>query len=276
MSPAYSEATHQRFLKRLTEKGFKLVGEYINVTTPVEIECSQGHRKTPTPNNIFKENFGCRECTSQQTKQRFLAYITAQNYTLLTPYTTSIEDVQLRCQYNHTWWVMPYNCVAKQMHCRVCSDWATLQKRTFKSPLARQTRLFRYAQKHGIPYRIPKHRVPFKSSAEACKVVKCEPTQHYLQEIIETHTLPWDVVVLTRIMIAMEKWKFTYYPTKTIGKHKQTMVAVLLYWWGQRVGLKYSQLTICEWVKITVPTLKNWLRRFRPFFCNIKIKNLFI
>jgi len=204
--------------------------------------------------------------TSAATQAALEHHLEVHQITTTSPYVTSLTSMQFTCPYHHQWQSTPSGMLAHHSGCRVCSIFAMLQRHTYSSVLARQTALFKYAKQHGIVYHLPKPTVPYKNRAHACQVVHCEPTQDYMAHIIEAHHLPWDVATLQQVVVAVEKWKFTTFPDKMIKRHKETMVAVILYWWCQTHGIHYSQVAIGTWVGITEVTLRKWLRLLTPFF----------
>ena len=211
---------------------------------------------------------------SDKIKTAFLALLFKRKFTLLEPYTKSTQYYRVKCQYHHPFTVRPTDIIYEQQYgCRICAIWERLQRRTDLSKLKHQGLLLNYAQKHSIPYEIPKPTV-IVNRKYRCKVTKCEPTRQYLQQIIERHHLPWDINKLQRLVVTLEKYKFNHHITRTIIKHKETLTAVVLYWWGQTHRCKYAQATITDWVGITTVTLRTWLKLFRPFFTTLEREQL--
>jgi hypothetical protein len=206
--------------------------------------------------------------TSDQAKEMFLTHLHQQGYQLVDPYINTQTKVTVQCPRGHQYETLP-NSFTQGHYCRICKNWKFLQQKTFKSPLKRQSRLFRFAQKHQIPYTIPKPDVSFTTRAEACQVLKCEPAQAFMARMITTHDLPWDISLLQQYVIALEKWKYATYPDLIIQKHSQTIVGLVLYWYGQTHCYHIAQTKVAAWVGVTGQTIRNWWKRFHPFFKNL-------
>ncbi len=208
--------------------------------------------------------------TFAETKADFDSKIAPFDLTLLDDYHSINTSIRARCPRGHLIHIDPAAVIYGKRRtfrgCHICANWDILRLRSDISTLKRQNLMVKYARKHKIEYQIPKLNIHFHNRAHACQVVKCEPTQMYIQEIVEKHHLPWNIATLQHIVKGAEKYKFQTFPNRTIAKHKETMTAVILYWWCQTHGIHYAQRTISEWVGITSITLRLWLRRLTPFF----------
>lgn len=60
--------TNEEFAKRLDpeSKGFKIIGEYTNLATPIEIQCYLGHTWSAIPRNLIHCNSGCPYCAGKK------------------------------------------------------------------------------------------------------------------------------------------------------------------------------------------------------------------
>jgi len=64
----HKRLTHQDFVNRIQEKfpGFKVLGVYVDDTTPLVIECNKGHKMTVKPHRFTNRVDGCHQCRNEQ------------------------------------------------------------------------------------------------------------------------------------------------------------------------------------------------------------------
>lgn len=60
-----SDEVETRFRKRVAELGGSVVGEYVNSTTPVRVQCKEGHENQPTPGYINRGGGICATCAGR-------------------------------------------------------------------------------------------------------------------------------------------------------------------------------------------------------------------
>jgi len=261
----------QKFLAKIQAAGMIPLTEYKNATTPLIVRCPHGHEKKAFSFQSVSAIGGCMPCRSEASKLAFLAKLATYHYILKGEYTDSKTKVAVACTNGHQWLVVPNGFDPAINTCKYCMYWEQLQATPHKSVLIHQRILFRYAQKHGLSYTIPKKVVAFETRGALCQVLKCEPSQAYLAHIVETHDLPWDVPFLTTVLIALEKWKYRHFNTQNMMFHKETMVACVLYGWSRHEQYFMSQQKLCDWVGITTTNLRTWWRRLGPFFAKVRV-----
>ena len=103
------EKAYQRYLAVLARHGFTMIGNYNGAMEPVEIECPNGHRKSPIP-AMVRDNlsFGCHECIKEQAKRNFLANLQRKEYVLLEDYVNMNTGIEVQCKYGHKWKIHPF------------------------------------------------------------------------------------------------------------------------------------------------------------------------
>lgn len=117
-----SKKTYEEFCELLDKEGYKLLGQYINVNTKVELQCDKGHKYEALPNN-FKRGQRCRVCAgldSETAKLEFEEMVENENYKLLGEYVNNKTKVKLQCNKGHIYETRSY--IYKKGHrCPICS-----------------------------------------------------------------------------------------------------------------------------------------------------------
>lgn len=113
----------ENFEKLLIDRGYSLVGEYLNNHTRVEIICNKGHKFDMTPSSI-KAGCSCRVCTGNDpayAEVKFKKSVTISGYSLIGEYVASGEPVEMICPRGHVWNIRPAS-FAKGTRCSTCSN----------------------------------------------------------------------------------------------------------------------------------------------------------
>lgn len=63
-----AKLTNEEFIKRVDpeSKGFKILGNYVNSETKIEVQCQFGHIWSPIPRNLMHHNSGCPYCAGKK------------------------------------------------------------------------------------------------------------------------------------------------------------------------------------------------------------------
>lgn len=63
-----TKLTHEEFIEKLKpeNKGFRVLGKYVNSATPIEIQCQFGHVWCASPRNLIHNNSGCPYCAGKK------------------------------------------------------------------------------------------------------------------------------------------------------------------------------------------------------------------
>lgn len=90
--------------KRFSSRGFRLVGQYVNSMTRVEIECSNGHRWEAIPNSIKSGN-GCPHCSGNfpWTNKTINIELEPRGIQIVGEYKNNFTKVEFECNLGHRW-----------------------------------------------------------------------------------------------------------------------------------------------------------------------------
>ncbi len=90
---------------RLKERGFRLVGEYINANTRTLFSCSKGHEWLAQPRYIINSGFGCPHCAGnvKLTKVNIEKRLEGRGIRLLGDKLGSRTKATFSCDYGHQW-----------------------------------------------------------------------------------------------------------------------------------------------------------------------------
>jgi hypothetical protein len=115
-------------LKRLYERGFILVGEYINTNTHTKFECSNGHQWSARPRYIINEGWGCPHCAgnAKLTKEVIQKRLDGRGIKLLGDKTNANSRVIFECSEGHKWQAQINTVLNKFSGCPHCSGNAHL------------------------------------------------------------------------------------------------------------------------------------------------------
>ena len=124
------ERTKDEFLSMLIVEDYKLVGEYINSTTRVEIECNENHITAVLPSQ-FKDGYRCNRCFGSN-KENALIKLRERaihfNHKIVGEYITYDTKIDFECDKGHPYRTIP-RCIGQ---CSTCNE----------SHLERETRLY--------------------------------------------------------------------------------------------------------------------------------------
>ena len=110
-------------LEELVEnEGYKLIGEYVNNSTKIEMECDKGHKYMVRPND-FKKGYRCPICSGQHSetaKLEFEEMVENEGYKLLGEYKSALTKVEIQCDKDHKYFVKP-NAFKSGHRCPNCN-----------------------------------------------------------------------------------------------------------------------------------------------------------
>ncbi|MGU8937517.1 hypothetical protein ACV3U6_07695 [Clostridium perfringens] len=119
----HPETARIQFEEKVGNEGYKLVGDYVNNSTKVEIMCDKGHRYSVTPNS-FKSGRRCPICSSKHpetAKEYFIKQVKDEGYKLVGDYVNSKTKLELECNKGHKYFVNPNN-FKTGYRCPICSN----------------------------------------------------------------------------------------------------------------------------------------------------------
>lgn len=117
-----SDVAKLDFIKQVEKEGYKLIGEYKNTMTKIELECDKGHRYFVRPNDFKKNCSRCPICPSKKSetaKLDFINKVKNEGYRLIGEYVNNGTKVELECNKYHRYFVIPNN-FKKGHRCPIC------------------------------------------------------------------------------------------------------------------------------------------------------------
>ncbi|PFU37423.1 hypothetical protein COK86_28900 [Bacillus cereus] len=115
------EEVKKIFLKSCQDRGYKILGKYVDSRTKVKLLCPSGHEWEVTPSE-FKRGTNCKNCISKLTKKlrkEFFDLCNSRGYVVLDKYVNSNTKVSLLCPSGHEWEVKP-TVFKRGTTCRKC------------------------------------------------------------------------------------------------------------------------------------------------------------
>jgi hypothetical protein len=114
----------QNFYNNIENSGARVIGEYINSSTPVECICQNGHSCNPRPNRIQRGEVMCRICAGndpEAAKQNFYNNIENSGARVIGEYINSSTPVECICQNGHSCNPRPNRIQQGEVMCRICA-----------------------------------------------------------------------------------------------------------------------------------------------------------
>jgi hypothetical protein len=116
----------RRFIDTVIQKGGRILSEYENFSTKVELECDSQHRWLVTPNHVVNGGSWCPKCpkiSSLRSKEKFLQILAEKGGTLISEYVNNNTNVTIRCSFGHEWQVTPHSVAGvMKSWCPFCSN----------------------------------------------------------------------------------------------------------------------------------------------------------
>lgn len=118
-SPAKAK---ENFLTLAKERGYQIIGQYVNSSTPVDMICDNGHQISVRPSNLKKGSL-CRKCQGlckDQAKEEFDRLANDIGYQIISGYVNAHTKTKLICPNGHSFEIAPTNF--KRGHgCAICA-----------------------------------------------------------------------------------------------------------------------------------------------------------
>ena len=111
------------FCELLENENYKLIENYINNNSKVELECNKGHRYFVAPRN-FKSGSRCPICcgnNSETSKLDFIKQVESEGYKVIGKYKNVMTKIELECNKSHRYFVKPHN-FKNGRRCPVCDS----------------------------------------------------------------------------------------------------------------------------------------------------------
>lgn len=109
---------------RVAELGGRVVGPYMDTTTPVHIVCADGHDCYPRPSGILQGQGVCRTCAGKDpaaAKASFYFRISAMSARVVGPYVSTNVPVHVVCAAGHDCYPWPTTVQQGGGVCRRCN-----------------------------------------------------------------------------------------------------------------------------------------------------------
>lgn len=118
----------KKFYNIVEEKKGKVIGEYIDTKTKIEIECENGHTWNVKPNEI-KQGSWCPRCLKNcpiKAQENLYKIVNEKNGKILGKYVNSQTKIQFECSQGHQWEAKP-NGIIQGTWCSKCSGNCPIQ-----------------------------------------------------------------------------------------------------------------------------------------------------
>ena len=128
-----SKKSYEEFCELLKSENYKLIGDYVNNSSKVKLECDKHHRYFVKPNN-FKSGQRCPICSgkdSETAKLDFIKQVENENYKVLGKYVNNKTKIELECDKGHRYFVKPHDFKSGRRcpHCSTISHGEVLTKK---------------------------------------------------------------------------------------------------------------------------------------------------
>lgn len=129
----HTELAKLDFIKQVENENYKLIGNYVNNSTKVELECNKGHRYFARPYG-FKSGSRCPICSgkdSETAKLDFIKQVENEGYKVIGEYVNNSVKVELECDEGHRYFVQPnaFKNGNRCPHCGTISHGEVLTKK---------------------------------------------------------------------------------------------------------------------------------------------------
>ena len=128
-----SETSKLDFIKQVEKEGYKMLGEYVNNSSKVELECDKHHKYFVSPNS-FKSGCRCPICAgnnSETAKLDFIKQVENEGYKVIGEYVNNRTKIELECDKHHRYFVAPssFKSGSRCPHCGTISHGEVLTKK---------------------------------------------------------------------------------------------------------------------------------------------------
>lgn len=125
-----SKAAEEKFRNIVRELGGKVIGNYINTDTPIELICKNGHTFSARPSLVNCRGRICAACVGHcpiQAEKNFIKRIEELGGKVVGKYIKSDEKVDCICKNGHKCNPMPTSIQRGQGMCFVCANKCSIQ-----------------------------------------------------------------------------------------------------------------------------------------------------
>lgn len=121
--------SEMRFLNWVKDNGFIVLGDFVNVDTPIEVRCQFGHPGFPHPDSILNAGQGACEVCSRENMARnkieksrydFFQWCWENDYSILGEYIDMSTRVLMECPEGHQTGLIPTEIMRGKFGCSEC------------------------------------------------------------------------------------------------------------------------------------------------------------
>lgn len=112
-----------QYRQRVAELGGVVLGDFVNIHTPVLVRCREGHENAVTPHHVLRGIGICSTCAGNArgvSEGRFREAVARLGGEVIGRFTNVATRLLVRCPKGHETEVKPSNVLAGQGICRVC------------------------------------------------------------------------------------------------------------------------------------------------------------
>ena len=129
------EQAKNNFIKLVNDRDFKIIGNYINSSTKIEMECPNAHVINVIPSYFKRSLVGCSKCVgtnTEQAKTNFTNLVSERGFKIIGDYINNSTKIELLCNNRHRINILPRNFTSGQ-GCVLCctSGFNSTEKATF-------------------------------------------------------------------------------------------------------------------------------------------------
>lgn len=152
----------ESFLKKLSNVvGYRLVGQYVNMSTDTTFECPEKHTFDMTPNELINKNLRCRQCSierSRLTLDDINEKIQHRGISLIGNYLGNARSKQtFKCANNHEW-NAELSSVMRGASCPECSVSGFKKEKSAHVYLLKFDSFIKYGISNRLNIRLSEHK----------------------------------------------------------------------------------------------------------------------
>ena len=150
------------FLKKLSNiTGYKLVGQYVNMSTDTTFECPEKHTFVMSPNKLINKNLRCRQCSiarSRLTLSDINEKIQHRGISLVGEYLgNALSKQTFRCEIGHEW-IAELSSVMRDASCPECSVSGFKKEKSAHVYLLKFDSFIKYGISNRLNIRLSEHK----------------------------------------------------------------------------------------------------------------------
>lgn len=113
-----------KFFHLLANRGYKILGQYVDSHTKLLTLCPNGHKYIALPYS-FKAGHGCSICAGinkDKAQANFIKITKERNYSIIGPYINTMTKIDMVCPKGHSCTISPDN-FKNGKGCRICASY---------------------------------------------------------------------------------------------------------------------------------------------------------